>query len=206
MISHVVFDWNGTLLSDARLCYEITTDMLKEFFDYPAVDFASYQDLHEMPVKRYIQKLGISDELFEQHAYDSQRYFHDAYERLSKRCHTRRNARTTIKALHEKGISTIIHSNHTIPGIETQLNRLDLDRSFDVILANDEIHTSVRTGKQELLDRYIHECSLVPKDGDYRRYYRRSAYRQGAWSAHSVYHRRNAFKKAISRRSSRCCH
>lgn len=59
--SHIIWDWNGTLLDDAWLCVEVMGEMLKEH-GLPAVDLEKYREIFDFPVKDYYQKLGFDFE------------------------------------------------------------------------------------------------------------------------------------------------
>jgi phosphoglycolate phosphatase len=55
--SHIIWDWNGTLLDDAWLCVDVMNGMLKER-DLPLKTLEEYKELFDFPVKDYYLKLG----------------------------------------------------------------------------------------------------------------------------------------------------
>jgi phosphoglycolate phosphatase len=55
--THIIWDWNGTLLNDAWLCVDVMNGMLKER-DLPMKTLAEYRELFDFPVKDYYVKLG----------------------------------------------------------------------------------------------------------------------------------------------------
>lgn len=56
--THIIWDWNGTLLDDAWLCVDVMNGMLKER-DMPLKTVEEYQELFDFPVKDYYEKLGF---------------------------------------------------------------------------------------------------------------------------------------------------
>jgi phosphoglycolate phosphatase len=56
--SHILWDWNGTLLDDAWLCVEVMNSMLAER-DLPLIDLDMYRHIFDFPVKEYYIKLGF---------------------------------------------------------------------------------------------------------------------------------------------------
>ena len=56
--THLIWDWNGTLLDDAWLCVDVMNSMLKER-NLPEMTLATYQDIFGFPVRNYYMKLGF---------------------------------------------------------------------------------------------------------------------------------------------------
>ena len=55
--SHIIWDWNGTLLDDAWLCVDVMNGMLNER-GMPLKTIDEYMELFDFPVKDYYKKLG----------------------------------------------------------------------------------------------------------------------------------------------------
>ena len=55
--THIIWDWNGTLLNDAWLCVEVMNDMLAER-ELPMISLEIYRDIFDFPVRDYYLKLG----------------------------------------------------------------------------------------------------------------------------------------------------
>lgn len=64
--THIIWDWNGTLLDDAWLCVDVMNGMLKER-DLPLKTLEEYKELFGFPVKDYYEKLGYD---FEKEPFD----------------------------------------------------------------------------------------------------------------------------------------
>lgn len=164
MITHVVFDWNGTLLADAGLRYRLNNEKAIKRFGHPGLTRAEHQAMHSIPIHGFYERIGISKEMLAKHGDAAVTDFHEAYEILAAKCRTRRGTRDVIKSIHEKAGTAIILSNHTVVGINAQLERLKLSDLFDMVMANDNIHTATKKGKKDMLADYIKEKRLNPKN------------------------------------------
>jgi len=56
--SHIIWDWNGTLLNDALLCVDVMNELLIER-NLPVKTLQEYRTLFDFPVKDYYLKLGF---------------------------------------------------------------------------------------------------------------------------------------------------
>jgi phosphoglycolate phosphatase len=57
--THIIWDWNGTLLDDAWLCVDVMNGMLTER-GLPLKSVEEYKELFDFPVKDYYEKLGFN--------------------------------------------------------------------------------------------------------------------------------------------------
>jgi phosphoglycolate phosphatase len=64
--THIIWDWNGTLLDDAWLCVDVMNGMLQER-NLPTKTLEEYRELFDFPVKDYYIKLGYD---FEKEPFD----------------------------------------------------------------------------------------------------------------------------------------
>lgn len=55
--THIIWDWNGTLLNDAWLCVDVMNGMLKER-GLPLRTLDEYREMFDFPVRDYYEKLG----------------------------------------------------------------------------------------------------------------------------------------------------
>ena len=71
-----------------------------------------------------------------------------------------------LKYLHSKKVSTIIYSNHTLKDIHKQLERLNIEKYFDTVLARsdgDISHMHSR-GKVQKLSDYVKTKKFKPRE------------------------------------------
>ena len=64
--SHIIWDWNGTLLDDAWLCVEVMSLLLKKR-NLRLIDLEKYQTVFGFPIIEYYRRLGFTfdDEAFQ---------------------------------------------------------------------------------------------------------------------------------------------
>jgi phosphoglycolate phosphatase len=58
MFKHIIWDWNGTLLDDARACAQAINVLLQRRH-LPPVTFQQYLDIFDFPVRNYYLQLGF---------------------------------------------------------------------------------------------------------------------------------------------------
>ena len=56
--SHVIWDWNGTIVNDAQFCVELVNELLLEF-NQEQVSLEFYLDNFQFPVSSYYSKIGL---------------------------------------------------------------------------------------------------------------------------------------------------
>ena len=61
-IEHVVWDWNGTLVDDARLCVDIVNGILSDL-SIPTVSIEFYRDNFTFPYL-HTEKIGLPENSF----------------------------------------------------------------------------------------------------------------------------------------------
>lgn len=140
MIRLVTWDWNGTLLADTEAGMAAGNHVIETFggnplprdeytkvFDFPALEFycGQHADREKMVTGDY------------------SKVFHDYYETRAAQCRTRRGAREVLSWLNENSVDSVILSNHINGAIERQLKRLDIEKYFKAILANDDLGLTV---------------------------------------------------------------
>ena len=64
--THIIWDWNGTLLNDAWLCVDVMNGMLLKR-GLPIKTVEEYKELFDFPVKDYYSKLGYD---FDKESFD----------------------------------------------------------------------------------------------------------------------------------------
>ena len=100
-MTHILWDWNGTLFDDIDAVVEATNEI---FFSYglPALDLAGFRAVYTRPIWAcYERLLGRPLRDGEWERLDAA--FHDAYHRLMTRCGLAAGARRTLALLAEAG-------------------------------------------------------------------------------------------------------
>lgn len=160
----IVFDWNGTLLADTEACRFADNKVLKQFGG-KTVGMKEYRDTVIIPSIKFYVHHGCSEEELRKKSQQRAELFHATYEARAAQCRTRRGARKLLQWIHLHAISAVILSNHTVQGIEAQLQRLGIAAFFTGVLANTILDSAMRTkNKEEKLREYLLQHQYLPKD------------------------------------------
>jgi len=109
--SHIIWDWNGTLLDDAWLRVEVMNTLLAER-NLPLMTARRYMDVFDFPVKDYYQKLGFD---FDHEPFEiAGTAFINRYQARCSECTLRTGALELITALHSAGYDQTILSRYGI--------------------------------------------------------------------------------------------
>ncbi len=152
----IFWDFNGTILDDAYLVYEILVDMLAEV-DRPTVTFEEYLNIFTFPVKDYYAKV-----------YDLEKTPFDV---LAKRFIALYMKRALDAKLHSHvveiiayfkslGYRNVVLSASEKNNLNEQLKYYKIEHLFDAVLGTDNVHAN---GKVGIGNAYLKEAKIDPK-------------------------------------------
>jgi phosphoglycolate phosphatase len=161
----IVFDWNGTLLSDTVQSWK-AGNLCLEFYGRPAISLSQYRETFHFPVIHFYKLNGcdIDDVLARQS--EANGLFQTAYEKSVQNARTRRGARELLQWLKLNEYHCTILSNYRTEKIEAQLNRLGLRDFFVHVCANGDDGSSIlhSTSKAERLSAFMAKRGYRPQD------------------------------------------
>ena len=147
--THLIWDFNGTILQDMDLGIRCTNTMLAErgLPVIPSVE--AYREIFGFPIDEYYRRLGFD---FEKEDYDTvlAPQWVAMYLEGEATCPMMEGAAETITAVKAKGIPQILLSATKIEMLTAQLERLGIYGDFDEIIGLDNIHA--RSKKAQALD------------------------------------------------------
>jgi phosphoglycolate phosphatase len=155
---HVIWDWNGTLLDDAKLCCKIIGDLAVRN-GLPAVTFEQYLNVFTFPVREYYGALGFPTDNGEFERLG--KIFIEEYERKKFEAKLHEGARETIENLREKGIGQSVLSAYSIDKLNEILRYFGLADFFDEIAGLDNIYAE---GKILIGKKLIEKLGLRNKE------------------------------------------
>ncbi|MBN2067089.1 MAG: HAD family hydrolase [Candidatus Diapherotrites archaeon] len=155
MIKLVVFDWNGTILSDTIACVLADNKVLSKL-GLGKLTVKKYQETFDVPVLKFFEANGLKPELFWKNIDLIYETFHSNYEEKAKNCRTRAGTRELLEWLQKNKIKAVILSNHTVENIEEHLKRLKINEFFQKVLANDSKKTALQN-KKKWLQNFLRE-------------------------------------------------
>jgi phosphoglycolate phosphatase len=147
-MKYIFWDFNGTILDDAFLCYEILNEMLLEV-GQPTVTYEEYLMIFDFPVKDYYAKVyDFNKTSFNVLA----KRFIELYQPRSLKAPLHENIIETVQFFKSKGYKNIVLSASEINNLKAQLKHFKIDTIFDDILGTSDIHAK---GKEHVARKYM---------------------------------------------------
>jgi phosphoglycolate phosphatase len=140
--THIIWDWNGTLLNDNWLCVEVMNTMLAER-SLPLLTLDRYRDIFDFPVKDYYLKLGFDfqKESFEIVGMD----FMNRYNRWQKECRLHEDAINSLKCIAKNGYRQSILSAREQQELRQETIDLGVSTFFDHVNGLDDHYAQGKT-------------------------------------------------------------
>ena len=158
--SHIIWDWNGTLLDDIDLCLQIINSLL-ENRSLPNITRELYLNVFGFPVQDYYQKLGFN---FAREPFESiSTEFITAYENGRPNCRLMPGARTTLETLTSKGFLQSILSASKQTYLKQAVVEYGIQSHFNSINGLDNHHAAGKLGiaKQYLTSQNQNSMLLI---------------------------------------------
>jgi phosphoglycolate phosphatase len=156
-MKYIFWDFNGTVLDDARLCYDILSEMLIEE-ERPSVTFEDYLMIFTFPVQAYYEKVyDLKKTPFTILAHR----FIDRYQPRSLDLKLHEGVIETIHTLEHMGIRNVLLSASKMDNLTEQLKHYGIDHLFDHILGTSDIYA---TSKLDVGLNFIKTHQINPKD------------------------------------------
>ena len=136
---HVIWDWNGTLFDDVKLCADIMNQLLKEA-GLPKISIDKYRDVFTFPVKDYYKALGhdVGDENWEKishqfiNEYEAKKYNYTIYP----------DVRKVLKKIKSWGITQSILSAYKQETLDELVAHFNLSEYFIRLVGLDNIYAA----------------------------------------------------------------
>jgi phosphoglycolate phosphatase len=159
MKKYIFWDFNGTILDDAKLCYNILIEMLDEE-KQKTVTFDEYLQIFTFPIKEYYAKVFDFDQTpFEVLAHR----FIKRYQPESLKCPLHEDIIETILYYKQKGYINILLSASEEKNLTEQLNHFQIGHLFTYILGTKNIYakTKLDVAKQFVKDQNIDKDEMI---------------------------------------------
>ncbi len=142
--THVIWDFNGTILDDVALGIESTNTMLTKRGLPIIPDNAYYREVMCFPIIEYYRKLGFDFEREDYYTVLAPEWV-ALYMAGERHCGLMPHVVATLEAVRERGIPQIVLSASQKDQLIYQLQRLGIDTYFDEILGLDDIYAKSKT-------------------------------------------------------------
>ncbi len=142
--THVIWDFNGTVLNDVRLGIDCVNAMLAKRGLPTLPNENAYRRVFGFPIEDYYRKLGFD---FEKEDYDTvlAPEWVALYLAGESDCPMNEGVAETIADIRGRGLSQIMLSASKRTQLEGQLARLGLSDAFEEVLGLDNIHARSKT-------------------------------------------------------------
>jgi len=157
---HVIWDFNGTLLDDTRLCWGIGNEMLAADGREP-ITLDQYREWLEYPILRYYERLGyrFTPEEFTEVSED----YHRIYDSRRREAGLQEGVIDVLEKLRDAGITQSILSAYHQGGLDSAVEDLGISEYFeDIIGLSDKLaHSKVENALDWLESRGLNPRDVV---------------------------------------------
>ncbi len=158
MIKYVFWDFNGTILDDRKLCYNLLNELLISE-DKEPIEYEDYFEVFGFPVKDYYKKAGIT---FKYRSYEKMAdWFILKYQPLSMEQSLYEGVEETLKSLKEQGIKNVCLSASFEDNLIEQLKHFKIDHYFEAILGTSNV---LALGKVDVAKKYILDNNIKSEE------------------------------------------
>lgn len=142
--THVIWDFNGTILDDIDLGIVSVNRMLEERGLPVIPDRAYYREIMRFPIRDYYAELGFDFEKEDYYQVLAPEWV-GYYLAGEGSCGLMPGVVETLEAIRQKGLRQLVLSASDLPQLRGQLSRLGVDGYFDEVLGLDNIYAADKT-------------------------------------------------------------
>lgn len=126
-VEHVIWDWNGTLLSDVDHAVQIANELLADH-QLPLIDREKYRQVFDFPVQKYYQDLGFD---FEKESFSSLcERFMDKFMAGVPDLSLVEMTREVLHTLHKQGVQQSVLSASDQESLDKMIGHFKIDHIF----------------------------------------------------------------------------
>lgn len=158
-IKRVIWDWNGTLFCDVKLCISIENDILRARGLRLIDSMERYYEVFTFPIKKFYENLGLD---FTKESYSELAdYYVSEYDKRVAECALTENVEAVLERIKQAGIKQTIISAAGQRSLENQMSVFDINGYFDGIHG---IPDDLAESKVDLARDYIAGCEDKPEE------------------------------------------
>lgn len=155
---HVIWDWNGTILDDVKLCTDIINGILTKR-NLPPLTLEKYKEVFTFPVIDYYKAAGldISGNNFEIMSHE----FINEYESKKLNCSIFKGSLEILELFRNKNISQSVLSAYSQHTLEETIKYFNLDAYFIKLVGLNNIFAASKTENGK---KWIKELNINPSE------------------------------------------
>ena len=147
--SHIIWDWNGTLLNDVGLCANIMNELLT-MESLPEISVENYRNIFTFPVEEYYRRAGHN---FKNSSFEMLgKKFMNRYETGKSQCRLFPGAIELLEEFNRRNIQQHILSAYEQSSLNNIVNQFQIGEHFKQIIGLDNIYAD---GKMLLAEKLI---------------------------------------------------
>ncbi len=157
-MKYIFLDFNGTVLDDVKLCFDILNTMLKEN-GIKEVDIDMYKNSFTFPITEYYKKVGFNLEVL---SFDKLAIrFVDLYQKNSLEQSIYKDFYEFVSLIKSNDYKVVLCSASQITNLLEQTNHFDITKYFDDVIGLDNINAK---SKVDLANNYIKDNNINPNN------------------------------------------
>ena len=147
--SHIIWDWNGTLLNDVELCANIMNELLT-MESLPKISVEKYRNIFKFPVEEYYRSAGHK---FKKNSFEILgKEFMMKYETGKSQCSLSPGAIELLQDFSQRNIHQHILSAYEQNSLNKIVDQFRIKKHFKQIIGLDNIYAD---GKMKLAEKLI---------------------------------------------------
>lgn len=158
MTTHVVWDWNGTLLDDVQYAADLMDGLLEKRGMPPLGGLDAYYRAFTFPIRKYYANVGFEND--DDFAAASVEWM-DAYMAGESACWLRDTAVEALEYLKRENVRQVVVSASEIGNLTKQVERLNVKGYFDTLCGLRHIYA---TSKTDIARTWLLESGERAKD------------------------------------------
>ncbi|MCB0729473.1 MAG: HAD family hydrolase, partial [Ignavibacteriae bacterium] len=128
---HVIWDWNGTMLDDVKLCVDVGNNLFRKK-NIPLLTVEKYKSIFTIPVKDYYIAAGFD---FTKESFEIVgKEWMDEYEERKYECDLHKDLLSVMQKFNEAGIKQSVVSAYKQDNLNKMIKTFELDSYFDHIV------------------------------------------------------------------------
>ncbi len=153
----VIWDWNGTLLDDTKMCYLIANEMRVERGMAPLPRLEDYRAIFTFPVIDYYRRMGYT---FETEPFENiSRQFVAMYAERFPSCPLQTCAEEALSAVLDTGARQVLLSATGQDKLDDQVRHFELNRYFERVIGGSN---NLAHGKADYAIDFLNESGVSP--------------------------------------------
>ena len=159
--THIIWDWNGTLLDDVELCFCTINALLAKRGLQPIKDISAYREIFGFPIIDYYRRAGFD---FDKEPFDvAAAEFIEQYHSDDSRFKLFDGAAEILAYVKAMGLRQVILSASEVNNLRLQVGLLDIEAYFGDILGISNIYagSKVAIGREYVARNDIENAVII---------------------------------------------